>query len=205
MPNHIKQRRKELKLTQQTIADSVGSTKATIMKLEKGAMQLTESWMQRLAIPLQCKAEDLIAKQWPADVPIIGEISIEQGISFHHSPLDSNGVADSVKGNPLNVSFAPRPPDGEYRDIKALTVVDDAAEPFLSKGSIIYYAEVITQDFKRYHDALIVCELQDSGYYFGRLKQGDDYGKFNLLLLNGQKISDVSLHWCGQVVFCKPQ
>lgn len=71
MGNRIKELRESRDLTQQQLADLVGSTKQQIGRLEKSQRQLTEAWMQRLARALQCHPAELL--EAPAVPPISPE------------------------------------------------------------------------------------------------------------------------------------
>ncbi len=203
MPNHIKARRKYLKLTQQKIADGAKTTKATVMKLEKGDMQLTENWMKRLAVPLQCKPEDLIADEWPADVPLIGEVYGKSEIKYYRN-LPELGVEESDPTYWDKMQKAPRPPEGEYREVMALRVVDDALEPLLSIGSFVYYSERLVQDFKSLIGRLVVCELTNGEVHVARLQPGYSFGVYNLLKPSGMMMNDIELNWCAKIIFFKP-
>lgn len=54
-PNHLKAWREFRQLTQQQLADAVGTTKAVISLLEAGERQLSSKWLRRLAPPLQTR------------------------------------------------------------------------------------------------------------------------------------------------------
>lgn len=59
--NNIRLIRKERALSMESLAERIGTTRATIMKLENGDMQLTTTWMERLADGLRCTPIDLIS------------------------------------------------------------------------------------------------------------------------------------------------
>ncbi len=60
-PNRIAHFRKVAGLTQQQLADKVGSHWITISKLERGVNGLSVDWMERLAEPLGVKPHELMA------------------------------------------------------------------------------------------------------------------------------------------------
>lgn len=62
MENRIKELRLKADLSQEDLAKKVGTTRATIMKLEKGTMQLTADWMQKIADGLGCDWTELLRK-----------------------------------------------------------------------------------------------------------------------------------------------
>ncbi|MCZ4279782.1 LexA family transcriptional regulator [Kiloniella laminariae] len=60
MDNRIKELRLAKGLTLQQVADKAGTTKAQVMKLEKGDRRLTDLWMVRLSIALACDPKELM-------------------------------------------------------------------------------------------------------------------------------------------------
>ena len=203
MANHVKSRRKELKLTQQKVADAAGTTKATVMKLEKGDMQLTENWLQRLSVPLECRPEDLVTEEWPQDIPIIGEVSGPSKVTFLFD-LPQAGLAEPATDQFKKADKAPRLPQDGYRDVMALRVKDGALEPLLPKDSLVYYAEPKTEGFDDYTSQLTVCELENGEVHVTRLQAGQSFGTYDLLRSNAVVINDAKLNWCARVIFMKP-
>lgn len=200
----LRQRRKELDLTLQEVADAVGATKATIMKLETGAMQLTESWMRRLSVPLACDPADLMAEEWPADVPVVGLVC-EGGILALYRPLPAAGLAEAAdhwKG----LETVDRPPDGGHRNIIALRVQGDELEPFFRAGTLVYAADPIERNFKQYLDRLVVCRQQHGALCLGRLAQGSIYNRYSLLRPSdaSEIYENIELSWCSLIIYFKP-
>lgn len=64
--NRIRELREKAGLSAERLADRVGTTQATISRLETGARRLTVSWMRRITDALQVRPEELIA---PAPMP----------------------------------------------------------------------------------------------------------------------------------------
>ena len=52
--------RKSRGLTQEELAEAVGTTQAQIMRLETGKRKLTVEWANRLAVPLFCTTQELL-------------------------------------------------------------------------------------------------------------------------------------------------
>lgn len=48
-PNNLRAWRKHNKMTQQELADAVGTAKSVISDLERGVVQLSDKWLRRLA------------------------------------------------------------------------------------------------------------------------------------------------------------
>ncbi len=60
MVNHIKQLRTSRGLSQQGLADLVGTSNQQISLLEAGDRQLTQHWMERISKALECRPSDLM-------------------------------------------------------------------------------------------------------------------------------------------------
>lgn len=60
MQNNIKKLRVIAGVSQQALADKIGVKKAAISKLEKGAMQLTAIYMEKIGGVLGCSPEELM-------------------------------------------------------------------------------------------------------------------------------------------------
>jgi transcriptional regulator with XRE-family HTH domain len=48
-PNHLRAWRKHNRMTQQELADALGTAKSVISDLERGVVQLSDKWLRRLA------------------------------------------------------------------------------------------------------------------------------------------------------------
>lgn len=59
-PNRIRELRMAAKLSQQKVADRIGASKVTISDLENGKMALTQDYMRRIALALDCAPSDLL-------------------------------------------------------------------------------------------------------------------------------------------------
>lgn len=58
--NRIREIRIDRGLSQQALADAVGTSKTQISKLEKSQRRLTDEWMRRLARALECHPAELM-------------------------------------------------------------------------------------------------------------------------------------------------
>jgi transcriptional regulator with XRE-family HTH domain len=52
-PNHLRAWRKHNRMTQQDLADAVGTAKSVISDLERGVVQLSDKWLRKLAPALK--------------------------------------------------------------------------------------------------------------------------------------------------------
>jgi transcriptional regulator with XRE-family HTH domain len=62
MMNRIKEIREKANLTQEALAELVGTTGNTISRLELGEQQLTQHWMEVLSDKLDCNPADFISR-----------------------------------------------------------------------------------------------------------------------------------------------
>jgi imidazoleglycerol-phosphate dehydratase len=70
MTNTIRVLRKQIGLSQQALAQRIGTTGQQVGNLEAGRRKLTQDWMERLAAGLQCAPADLLnSTAIPADTP----------------------------------------------------------------------------------------------------------------------------------------
>ena len=69
--SHIKARRKELRLTQQELADSLGYERSSIAKIEKGQVDLPLSKMREFAEKLGLPLAELLGLQELRDIDLL--------------------------------------------------------------------------------------------------------------------------------------
>lgn len=123
----LKDRRKELGLSQQALADLVGTSQPQIKRLEDGLRKLTKEWAERLAPALQTSAETLMfgaggAKGMPVlgiieagqfrDISLIDQIFDYPVIAVARDERFPNAdqYALKVSGDSMDLLF----PDGSY-------------------------------------------------------------------------------------------
>lgn len=59
-PNKIRERRKACGLSEDGLAEAVGTGRSTIVKLQKGKLPLSVQWAEKLAVPLACHPWELL-------------------------------------------------------------------------------------------------------------------------------------------------
>jgi len=57
----VRDRRNALDLSQEFVAESIGTSSQQIGKLERGEARMTIDWLRKLSVPLQCRVVDLLA------------------------------------------------------------------------------------------------------------------------------------------------
>ena len=76
-PNHLRDYRERLDLTQTQLAEMVGTSVQNISRLERGDRQLSRKWAERIAPHLSAKPEDLIFR--PASDSMEDSVPISPG------------------------------------------------------------------------------------------------------------------------------
>jgi transcriptional regulator with XRE-family HTH domain len=119
MDNNIKHLRLERGLTQEVLADRIGTNAGQIHKLESGMRRLSDVWISKLVKGLHCTPADLFGDGGQRNIPIIGEVPGGDLIAAIDAPPDGfvqfsstrqNLRALRVRGN----SMSRLAPDGMY-------------------------------------------------------------------------------------------
>jgi transcriptional regulator with XRE-family HTH domain len=104
--NRIKELRKAKSLTQEELGERIGTTGATIQRLESGKRKLTEQWMRNISEVLGVQPAELFGETivaTGAGLPVKGEV--QAGV-WHESHIAQEPKLGSV----------PLPPDPRYSD-----------------------------------------------------------------------------------------
>ncbi|WP_294195887.1 S24 family peptidase [uncultured Sphingomonas sp.] len=179
MANNIKKLRERAELTQQQLADRVGTGKSTIVKLERGERPLHDRWLTRISEALDCQPTDLLDD----DVAIVGRIGAGGSISY-----DDVGSDDRIA----------RPPETSGQ-LVGLEVQGDSMLPKFDPGDIVFIS--------RNHDgvdpadigAYCAVRLTTGETYLKRLTRSPASNRFTLRSLNAADIEDVELEWATPV------
>lgn len=119
MENNLKRLRVERGLTQDVLADRIGTNAGQIHKLESGHRRLSDVWISKLVTALHCTPAELFGDSGMRNIPIIGEVPGGDLNIALNSPPDgfiqfssarANLRALRVKGN----SMSRLAPDGMY-------------------------------------------------------------------------------------------
>ncbi len=98
-PNRLRELRKLAELSQEDLAQQVGTTNQQIGRLEKGQRRLSTYWMERIAIALQCRPADLL--------PELPSQRVDNEETPSHSPRTVVAPSDEQVANYANVSPGP--------------------------------------------------------------------------------------------------
>lgn len=124
---HIVDRRRELGLSQQKVAEACGTIQQTIAKIERGERKLTLDWAQKLAIPLEwTPTQIMFGDKNILSARIVGDL------------LSSEAVA--ITGDPEVVSIDTPPIGRAEEEFQAVRVATDALEPRLFHGDTLIFA-----------------------------------------------------------------
>lgn len=66
-PNRLAELRKKAGLSQDALAEALGTGRSTVVKLEKGERELSIEWMERIAPKLNCKPWHLLPAEMTAE------------------------------------------------------------------------------------------------------------------------------------------
>lgn len=119
MKNNLKRLRTERGLTQEALADKIGTNAGQIHKLESGHRRLSDVWISKLVSALHCSPAELFGEASQRNIPIIGEVPGGDLIMALSAPPEGfvqfnstrpNLRALRVRGN----SMSRLAPDGMY-------------------------------------------------------------------------------------------
>lgn len=185
MANRIKKYRNRAGLTQQQLADILGTGKSTVVKLERGERDLNERWLTRISKVLDCQPTDLLDE----DVAIVGKIGAGGSIIF-----EDIGATDSVA----------RPPETAGA-LVGLEVEGESMLPKFDPGDVVF----ISRD----HDGVSLADV--GSYCAVRLSTGQTLLKilargskpnlFSLRSLNAADMEDVELDWASPIRAITPR
>lgn len=119
MENNIKKLRLKRGLTQEALADRIETNAGQVHKLESGIRRLSDVWIKKLVIALECTPSELFDDVNERSIPIIGDVpggdlveAIQRPASafVKFNSMRPNLYAVRVRGN----SMSRIAPDGAY-------------------------------------------------------------------------------------------
>jgi transcriptional regulator with XRE-family HTH domain len=171
-------------LTQTELAQRLGTTAATISRLETEGIKISVDWLAPLADIFQVQLTDLIDEPSPERIEMLGQVSADGQVAAP-SKADNSGFLLRVPAN-RPVAAQVTADVGTYR-VGELLIADRLAE------------DDVNQAFDR--DCLV--GLRGSKIYLRRLIQGPKNGaRFGLVSLDpGFETKFVSqVSWCAPIV-----
>lgn len=194
MKNNIRKIRKNLDMSMDAVAEIIGTTRATIMKLEKGQMQLTTQWMEKIARALKCPPMELIFDISPPMVPVMGYV----GAGAEVIPLEDTEIS-SLEEVECPTGYLPA-------NIIALRVRGDSMEPQMEDGWLIFYRRETDGVPHDCIGELCVVALENNGLLVKKVRHGSKPHHYHLYSKNPNRdpIIDVKLRWASKVIDIRP-
>ena len=150
--NHLSAWRRHRQLSQEQLADAVGTSKATISRLEAGQRGLSQKWLERLAPALRCEPPQLLGSPHAvvsisvSVVPLIDSIRASSWTDV----ADPYPKGDGAKWLPVQRKYGPR--------AFALQVQGPSMRPDYAEGDII----VVDPDIEARPGDDVVARLDES-------------------------------------------
>jgi transcriptional regulator with XRE-family HTH domain len=192
MANNLSALRKKAGLSQDELAERMGTTRNQLAKLEGGARRLSDVWIDRAAKALGVDAGQLVTAS-AQGVPIVGDVGAGGLVSYSGEP---QGALD----------MASRPPDASEATV-AVNVKGDSMPGVAEDGWLIYYDERVAGIPAEWIGQICVVWLSDGDrVYVKRVYRGKDPGTFDLISTGSNApMRDEEVDWSAKVTWIKPR
>jgi transcriptional regulator with XRE-family HTH domain len=187
MNNRIAELRQKKGLSQEDLAELVGTSGQQIGRLENGARKLTTEWMDKLAPALGVRRRDLLQDHL---VPVVGYVGA--GATMHYYAF-----ADSPD------EFVPMPENGNENTV-AVEVRGSSLGSIFDTW-LVYYDKVQASPTQDLIGKLCVVGLADDRVLVKRLRKGSAPGLYNLESNTEGLIEDVEITWAARVKTMTPR
>ena len=188
MGNHLRALREKAGLSQDALAQRMGTTRSQLAKLERGERRLTEKWIERAAKALDVPMSMIIDV---GTVPMVGFVGAGAELVYHH---DGTGELDQVDAPPQAGA-----------GMVAVQVKGDSMRGQVDDGWVLFYEdrrEPVTDDLL---GQLCVVGLPDGRIMVKKLQRGQTAGLFHLYSSNSDPLFDQTVTWAAKVVWIKPR
>lgn len=189
MGNNLKKLRIEFELTQDRLAQMMGTTRSQYVKLESGERKLSEQWARRAAHALGVDPGRVITDEelGPSIVPVMGYVGAGAEIMPEFEQVPPEGL-DTIE---LPFSIPP--------DIIAFRVRGESMLPVYREGDtiLVYKDQRLASDNYVGEEAAIRTE--DGRRFLKEIQRGSRRGVFNLYSHNARLIEDVHVAWIGEI------
>jgi len=162
--NNLKKFRLEKGWSLRTLGEAIGADPATIDKLEKGTMRLSDKYLVPLANALSVSASDLLANQ---NIPQDKQTAQPKVITNQMIPVMGVAAGSALQGamqitnGPIDYREKPRSLE-HAQGVYALYVSGQSMEPMFRHGSLIIVSQYIPA---RIGNAVVVQEIRDGSTY----------------------------------------
>jgi repressor LexA len=179
MGNRLSHLRKKAGLSQEALGKALNSGRSTVTKLERSEIPMTDRWLDRLSVVLNCSPVDILGDE----VPVVGKI----------------GAGGSVIFEDLGADYVTRRPPDTYGELIGLEVVGDSMLPKFDSGDIVYISRSYDGIDPSDVGADCACRLLTGETYLKRLAKGSKPGSYTLRSYNAPDMEDVELEWATPI------
>jgi transcriptional regulator with XRE-family HTH domain len=177
--NKLSEARKSKGLTQQQLADRVGTHFVTISKLERGKMQLTADWIIKLAKALDVTVAEIFSP------PAIRERLELQGV------VQNGFSVRPVRG--IESRYVLETGDADDDASYWIAVADDAFLPFFHRGDAIRFTTFAPEGYPNSEGRLGCLQLKDGRVIIAIIEEYLGGDKFNVRTTTGQRFENVDV------------
>lgn len=190
--NNIAQIRKAAVLSQDDLAERIGTTRNNLGKLERGERRLNQDWINKIAAACKVRPQDVLVAQEGEEpkVSVVGFVGAGGEIIFEDA---------FAKGNALYEVGAL--PGMEADGLIGLEVRGDSMYPAIRDGHIAFFRRDGWDHVE--DDALrdwAVCRLDDGRTLLKEVRLSAEPGKYDLISTNAPPIERVGLAWATPVI-----
>ncbi|WP_159829149.1 XRE family transcriptional regulator [Novosphingobium sp. TCA1] len=185
MANRLANVRKKAGLSQQKLGELLNSGRSTVTKLERGEIPMTDRWLDRLSLILNCSPADILGEQ----VPVVGRIGAGGSIAYEDMGIDE---------------MVPRPPETSG-DLIGLEVHGESMLPKFDPGDIIYISRGNDGVDPKDLGAICACRLVTGETYLKQLLKGSRPGVYTLRSYNAADMDDCELLWATPIRAITPK
>ncbi|HBF53328.1 MAG TPA: hypothetical protein DEA80_16345 [Afipia sp.] len=177
--NRIAQIRKQRGLSQQDLADAIGSHWVTISKLERGKLPLTPEWSEKISAALKVD-----------DMALMLPKSLKARIFVDTVVLEgrSRGL---VSREPLPLDLGTG--TGSTGDALWALVGDASLYPFFQAGDVLRLVVQIEDPSLFIGRLCLIRPSHEARHHIGFLEPGTDTGHFTIRRLNGPPIANIEI------------
>lgn len=203
MQNHIRDIRKQQRVSLAALEAATGISAQHLNRLEKGERRLNTDNILVIAKALNRRPEDIIA--CGTRIPVIGTV----GAGAEVFPIDDIPLLpqdlEMHEQDYINCQWIEAPPGSVGGTVVALRVVGNSMWPLLKEGAIIYYSDrFMGGASENCIDRLCVVQRHDGATFVKEVQRSQKHGCFDLISYNQPPMRDVRLAWCAPVTFIKP-
>jgi len=182
--NRIRYYRRQMGLTQTDLAKRLGTTAATVSRLETDGIKISVDWLAPLAKIFQVQLADLIDAPSPERIEMLGDLSASGAVTASKRAIEAGFLLHVPAAVPVAVQIK--------QDIGRYTA-----------GALLIADRLSGDDFKQAFDRDCLVGLRGGKIFLRRLIQSPKNGaRFGLVPLEaGVETKYVSqLTWCAPIV-----